>query len=39
MRPFAQLATEMFKMAIPTIEGIATGTWNYDKSPMADDSR
>jgi uncharacterized damage-inducible protein DinB len=34
MRPFAQLATEMYKMAIPTLEGIATGHWNYDKTPM-----
>ena len=34
MRPFAQLATEMYKMAIPTLEGISTGVWNYDKTPM-----
>ena len=34
MRPFAQLATEIYKMAIPTLEGISTGEWNYDKTPM-----
>jgi len=34
MRPFAQLAAEVFKMAVPTIEGISTGTWNFDQSPM-----
>jgi len=34
MRPFAQLATEMFKMALPTLEGVSSDTWNYEKSPM-----
>mgnify|MGYP003578264042 CR=1 FL=1 len=34
MRPFAELATEMFKMALPTLEGVSTGTWNYEKSLM-----
>ncbi len=34
MRPFAELATEMFKMAIPTVEGVRSDTWNYEKSPL-----
>lgn len=33
MRPFADLVAEMYKMAVPTLEGILTGEWNYDKSP------
>jgi len=34
MRPFAELATEMFKMALPTVEGVRSDTWNYEKSLM-----
>jgi uncharacterized damage-inducible protein DinB len=34
MRPFAELATEMYKMAIPTVRGVGSGTWATDESPM-----
>ena len=34
MRPFAQLATEMFKMALPTLEGMSTADLELEKSPM-----
>ena len=34
MRPFAELATEMFKMALPTLQGVTTDVWAYEKSPM-----
>ncbi len=39
MRPFAQLATEMFKMAIPTLEGISTGHLELRQVAHAEDPR
>ncbi len=29
MRPFVELAMEMVGMAVSTLEGVATGSWNY----------
>jgi uncharacterized damage-inducible protein DinB len=31
MRPFAQLATELLRMAVPIVRGVATGKWTDEK--------
>ena len=31
MRPFAQLATELLRMAVPIARGVATGKWTDEK--------
>ena len=35
MRPFADLAWEFIRMAVPIAEGVATGTWQEFKAPKA----
>jgi uncharacterized damage-inducible protein DinB len=35
MRPFAALAREMLGMAVPTVSGIVTGTWDEYKEATA----
>jgi uncharacterized damage-inducible protein DinB len=35
MRPFAELAWEFIRMAVPIAEGVATGNWAEFKAPKA----
>jgi uncharacterized damage-inducible protein DinB len=33
MRPFSKLALEMVGMAVPSLEGLRTGTWAFSETP------
>lgn len=33
MRPFAEMAWEMIRMAVPIVDGVATGNWEEYKGP------
>jgi uncharacterized damage-inducible protein DinB len=35
MRPFSEMAWEFIQMAVPIVEGVATGTWTEFKQPKA----